>query len=257
MEINFIAREIGNSIYESLESIYKNIDKKTTEIEIEARLGVFIDSQTQERIYLPILTPCILDPDIAKWYHFETSLTPETHKKYNEQLNRMVLETQKNTYKGDKVKYSHTKTIDHVFKNTKPKIRKTIQEGDKNGVLNSKDTLRCIDIYIPKSEVDLRIAISIEKILYDNEPLKELTKREKDRRTYKKSNISIDLTQTSQSSSSKGNEIRNEIELEWSSPYIKDFLTTPNKETNKNFLSDLNTFLQTAFDLSFKKNVFI
>ena len=56
--------------------------------EFEARLGAIVDKNTRQRIYLPVITECILDD--VDFVTFESSVPLQSHKGFNALLNGEV-----------------------------------------------------------------------------------------------------------------------------------------------------------------------
>ncbi|CAG8702096.1 6574_t:CDS:2, partial [Funneliformis mosseae] len=68
-------------------------------IEIEAKLGVLVNKQTRERINLPVNCETVIKPDESSWMSFESNMTLEQHRHFNELLNKRFTETKSSTFK--------------------------------------------------------------------------------------------------------------------------------------------------------------
>ncbi|RCH80349.1 mRNA-capping enzyme subunit beta, partial [Rhizopus stolonifer] len=181
---------------------------------IEAKLGVLIDKQTNERIAIEALSETIIDPRHARYYRFESNMTLEQHRHFNNMLNDLVNKTQAREYKGERIKYKHTIETDRFYEmpNSRQKCRVTTDKEGKivpHGIIE-KQRVADLNIHAPNQLLDYRISINIEK------PQPKPTtspsfERNKDRISYQHGNIAFDLTQV------KGPDTptRHELELEF------------------------------------------
>jgi polynucleotide 5'-triphosphatase len=103
-----------------------------TNVEIEAKFGWCIDKATQQRISLPVLTDTVLSmPGDPAWYRFESNMSLEQHRHFNQAFNRLV--TTPVIYlcivlifqSGAKMTYKHTREVDEFFNVQGRRIRVT------------------------------------------------------------------------------------------------------------------------------------
>ncbi|CAI2185863.1 14981_t:CDS:2, partial [Funneliformis geosporum] len=134
-------------------------------IEIEAKLGVLVDKQTRERIKLPVKCETVINPEESSWI-FESNMTLEQHRHFNELLNKRFIETKQPSFKGQPIEYKHTYETDRFYFVGNGKIRVTSNQktGEiiKGGIVE-KIRVANLDIYSPNTKLDYRISVNLEK----------------------------------------------------------------------------------------------
>ncbi|KAJ2843276.1 mRNA-capping enzyme subunit beta, partial [Coemansia erecta] len=183
-----IVRVVADFLYTHL--------KDRSNIEIEGKLGRIVDKNTGQRVALPVLSETALSDDKAT--RFESNMTLQQHAAFNRLLNQRVDETRRPEFRGSRIVYSHTKEIDHFYKIEGMRIRVTTEK-DSGRVISviTKTKVADLNIYSPRTKLDIRITINEEKALEkpDVDSIKPILERHKDRLSYKQDLWSFDLTQ--------------------------------------------------------------
>ncbi|ORX74706.1 mRNA triphosphatase CET1, partial [Linderina pennispora] len=184
--------------------IFNNIGGRTN-IEIEGKLGLLVDKKSGMRINLPVLTETVIKED--KNIRFEADMKLQQHAHFNKLLNQRVDETRRADFRGTRVAYKHTKEVDHFYRVDGTRVRVTTNKetGQVIGVI-TKNRIASLDIYSPRTKLDIRISINEEQPLSrpDTEDLKAQAERHKDRLSYKQDIWSFDLTQVTTPEHEKG-----------------------------------------------------
>ncbi|KAI9505171.1 mRNA-capping enzyme subunit beta [Coemansia spiralis] len=183
-----IVRVVADFIYTHL--------KDRSNIEIEGKLGRIVDKNSGQRINLPVVSETALSDDKA--IRFESNMTLQQHATFNRLLNQRVDETRRPEFRGSRIEYSHTKEIDHFYKLDGTRIRVTTdKESGQVIAVITKTKIADLNIYSPRTKLDIRISINEEKTLEkpDTDAIKPLLERHKDRLSYKQDLWSFDLTQ--------------------------------------------------------------
>ncbi|KAI8323921.1 mRNA triphosphatase CET1, partial [Martensiomyces pterosporus] len=184
--------------------IYTHMTARTN-IEIEGKLGRLVDKKTGQRLILPVLSETVIKDD--KTIRFESNMTLPQHAQFNKILNQRVDETRRPDFKGSRVEYKHTKEIDHFYRVDGTRVRVTTnkENGDIIGVI-TKNKIADLNIYSPRTKLDIRISINEERPLAkpDVEANKPILERHKDRLSYKQDLWSFDLTQVVSPEHEKG-----------------------------------------------------
>lgn len=255
MDSNSLVKEVGVFIYQTI----KEFLPEQENLEIEARFGLLIDKETNERIYLPVITDSILDPKQSKWYRFESSLSAKKHKEYNAFFNRIYVETRKKGYKGASLEYTHKKQNDFIYSSKAGQIRITKDNEGNIIKIERKRLLGKLDIWLPNAELDIRLSLNIEEPVDKQELENEAeTERKKDRISYQnqKDSFCVDLTQVFQRTDT-GNEIKHEMELEWKDKDLIENIKQLDTVPSSIFIQKTEEFVKTTFKIARKKNVFI
>ncbi|KAL1843994.1 hypothetical protein VTJ49DRAFT_6398 [Mycothermus thermophilus] len=214
------------------------IQARGVKFEIEAKLGMLIDKNTNQRVELPVMTECVLSDGGRNWLGFRSSMTEQQHKAFNQFLNRLVQET----HPGNKaahanlprprlpIDYLHRHEVDRFFelpaairdralpvcvgkhiaaKGHGVKVRVTHdQKTDKMLGKIVKARIADLSLHFPDLPLDCRISVNLE-MDWDG-PVDELERmasstgrppqpaRTKDRLSYKHGCYQIDLTQVTQ-----------------------------------------------------------
>ncbi|KAI9730287.1 MAG: mRNA-capping enzyme subunit beta [Claussenomyces sp. TS43310] len=221
------------------------------DIEIEAKLGQLIDQDTNQRIFLPVQTECVLTE--RKRVSFRSSMTEAQHKTLNDFLNAKVGETHPDNPNKSKprvpVFYTHRRERDKFYE-LPPSLYSTLPASIRNE-LNPRHTVKVrvthdqrtgqllakiiksrvadMDIYMPRFPLDCRISVNLE-MRYDGdvESLLGSTEgsrmpdRNKDRLSYKQSHYQIDLTQVTTADGGSRAEKEHELEIELSSAAVRE-----------------------------------
>ncbi|KAI8988469.1 CYTH-like domain-containing protein [Mycotypha africana] len=189
-------------------------------VEIEAKLGIFVDKQTGQRIDMDAYTETVIPSGHMRQYRFESNMPLEQHRHYNKILNDMVNKTQARDYRGERIKYKHTMETDrfYIIPNSKSKIRVSTEQSTNqivpNGIVE-KERVADLNIHAPNQPLDYRISINIEhpRTKPESPPVFE---RNKDRISYQHGGIHFDLTQVKGANVDQDpTDLRHELELEF------------------------------------------
>ncbi|KAF8195400.1 CYTH-like domain-containing protein [Pholiota molesta] len=220
-------------------------DHPNGKVEVEAKVGVMRDRSSGQRLGLPVLVETILAPNGTD-SRFESNMTIQQHKHYNNLLNQLKTASSQPTHIGSPVDYSHLFLTDTFYAtdgNDRDKVRVT--RDDKTGtVLESMRKIRLgdLNIYNPKQNADWRVSVNLEVPMPHPIGSSSFT-RKKDRLSYSHEEFKIDLTQvTSTTSPNAPPQILHELELEIARP---DFLlATAMKRGDPN----VSEYERSAFD---------
>jgi hypothetical protein len=210
------------------------IQSRGVKFEIEAKLGILIDKNTNQRVELPVMTECVLN-DAGNWLGFRSTMTEQQHKGFNAFLNRLVQETHPANKAAQSnlprprlpIQYLHRHEVDRFFelpaavrdrslpvcvakriaaKGHSVKVRVTHdQKTDKLLGKIVKARIADLSIHFPDLPLDCRISVNLE-MDWDG-PVDELERmsavtgrpplpaRTKDRLSYTHGCYQIDLTQ--------------------------------------------------------------
>ncbi|KAJ2080800.1 mRNA-capping enzyme subunit beta [Coemansia sp. RSA 988] len=170
--------------------------KDRTNIEIEGKLGRLVDKKTGQRISLPVVSETALADD--RGMRFESDMTLQQHAMFNKLLNQRVDETRRPEFRGSRIVYKHTREVDHFYRldGTRIRVTKDKESGEVISVI-TKNKVADLNIYSPRTKLDIRITINEEQTLEmpDTEAHKPILVRHKDRLSYKQDIWSFDLTQ--------------------------------------------------------------
>ncbi|PIA19615.1 mRNA triphosphatase CET1, partial [Coemansia reversa NRRL 1564] len=170
--------------------------KDRTNIEIEGKLGRLVDKKTGQRINLPVVSETALADD--RGTRFESDMTLQQHAMFNKLLNQRVDETRRPEFRGSRIVYKHTREVDHFYRmdGTRIRVTKDKESGEIISVI-TKTKVADLNIYSPRTKLDIRITINEEQTLEmpDTEAHKPILVRHKDRLSYKQDIWSFDLTQ--------------------------------------------------------------
>ncbi|KAI9254517.1 CYTH-like domain-containing protein [Phascolomyces articulosus] len=191
---------------------------QTQYVEIEAKLGVFIDKQSGKRINLGAPTEMILIGMEGR-VRFESNMTRQQHENYNKRLNELV--SSSGLPGRERIKYQHTYETDTYYQvgrfekwrvTTDQRTGKVVPDG-----IIEKQRITDINIHIPKQPLDYRISINVELPRTMPTTAPGYT-RHKDRVSYQHGGIQFDLTQVK--SDHEKEEPRHELELEIIDPLV-------------------------------------
>ena len=213
-----VSRELADFLeaYVIVNDGWRSLDG--VKLEIEAKVGKLVDTETRERLILPVRTECVLDSS-RNPVSFQSSITPEQHKSINKFLN----ETFSGSQSGGRVamRYEHTKERDVFYAfsdnafdylpncarnilvpSNRTRIRVTKDQFGKAASKIVKHRVQDLDIYSPRTDFDYRVSINLEfPYTGDVDQLVEATERGnkkervKDRVTYWHQDYRIDFTQ--------------------------------------------------------------
>ncbi|KAI9023781.1 CYTH-like domain-containing protein [Phycomyces nitens] len=214
-------------------------------VEIEAKMGVFVDRQTNRRLDIGALTETVLNPNKHFSFKFESDMPLEQHKHFNQLLNDRTNKTQAKDYRGERIAYKHTKETDRFFPSMQSRnnIRVTTDQQTgrivPNGIIEKK-RIADLNVHSPSNALDYRISVNLEM------PRKSLVlqlkskckkpetalshERHKDRLSYTHGGFTFDLTQV-KGAPEKNEEMRHELEVEFVDAHL---LAEKKKEGNKN-----------------------
>jgi len=207
----------------------------TPNIEIEGKLGIIMDNNTKDRVYLPVQSETVLTHDF-KGIRFVSDMTMEQHRKYNQILNNLVNDGNKPNAKTAFFSYRHIHQMDSFYQvpGHREKLRLSTDEKN-NKVINfiKKVNIGHLNIYLPNSPLDLRISINIEEKM-DQSLIKDINpnyERQKDRLSYKSHALQIDLTQVQEPTNNKK---IHELEIELDSNLLNnEKLKLKDKQTHE------------------------
>ncbi|BGO96114.1 hypothetical protein NBRC10512_002946 [Rhodotorula toruloides] len=186
-------------------------------VEIEAKIGLLVDRNGGMRVNLPVPIETILTDDSG--LRFESNMTVNQHKAFNQLLNSRVEESAHPSYAFAPVRYSHTRELDTFHEipamqgQPKRKVRVTRDQKDKSKPPIAVEKVRVADmnIFSPKRLFDWRVSVSLEMPapIPDTPPTHS---RYKDRISYSHQLFQVDLTQVTVPSSPKPT---HELEIEF------------------------------------------
>ncbi|CAO3609762.1 unnamed protein product [Cunninghamella blakesleeana] len=185
-------------------------------VEIEAKLGVFIDKRTSQRINWGSKTETVIPNEMIRSYRFESNMPLSQHRYYNNMFNDLFQKSQRKEYRGERIKYRHIHETDQFFEVGRDRCRVTIDQQTNqivpNGIIEKK-RIADLNIHSPTHPLDFRISINAE--IPKPKPNGEyIYERQKDRLSYQHGGLNFDLTQVK---TIKDNEpdLRHELELEF------------------------------------------
>lgn len=209
-------------------------DPDRPQLEIEAKIGILVDRNTGQRLYLPVKTETVLDSDDpALKVMFKSSMTELQHKRMNEFLNRTFADSQRQAAQGQQppggdypaittpripLTYKHLRERDSFYEipddvkdqlpmcvkrvpNYHYRLKLRVTHDQKTGrVLNKivKARIADLNIFSPRTAFDWRISVNMEmpwKGDVDRLVPQGGGERNKDRLSYQHLCFSVDLTQ--------------------------------------------------------------
>ncbi|PVV02825.1 hypothetical protein BB560_002711 [Smittium megazygosporum] len=188
------SRRLENSIfgYKPTDDLFRTISDfifrhcHLPDLEIEAKLGIIIHKNEGKRLRLPIETEAAL-MDKYPYTFFQSEMS--------ELFNARFSETNQPGFKGSKINYTHTNEVDEYYKYNNTRLRVTFDKKTNKRLFSlSKQKIKSLDIYSPKTNLDFRISVNQENKIEAPENLNLLFKREKDRISYRQDLFSFDLT---------------------------------------------------------------
>ncbi|KAI9491892.1 CYTH-like domain-containing protein [Zychaea mexicana] len=192
---------------------------KRQHVEIEAKLGTFVDKHTGQRINMGAVTETVLN-GLEHRVRFEANMPQKQHHHFNKMLNALVTKSQARDYRRERIRYLHTKETDSFYPVGRDKWRVTTdqQTGQivPNGIIEKQRVMN-INIHVPKQPLDYRISINIE-MPRPRPQGRPSFQRHKDRVSYKHGGIQFDLTQVK--GGDYNDEVRHELELEIMDPLV-------------------------------------
>ncbi|KAJ2627571.1 mRNA-capping enzyme subunit beta, partial [Coemansia sp. RSA 1290] len=195
MEANiFGARPAEDIVRVVADFLYTHM-KERKNIEIEGKLGQFIDKRSGQRLSLPVISETVLGED--KNVRFESNMTVQQHAMFNKLLNQRVDETRRAEFRGSRIEYRHSREVDHFYRIDNTRIRVTRDKETQRvlGVI-TKNKVADLNIYSPRTKLDIRITINEEQPLeMPDTAARPILERHKDRLSYKQDIWSFDLTQ--------------------------------------------------------------
>ncbi|KAG8860878.1 mRNA-capping enzyme subunit beta [Tulasnella sp. 330] len=195
-------------------------------VEVEAKVGLILDSRTGERVNLPVLNETILSPEYPE-IRFSSNMSIQQHASYNQLLNRLIERTGASNYPNSKIRYEHTRVVDSFytppsgsgFSSSSGKVRltKDAKTGETKECIQ-KVRIADLNIYSPKRKLDWRLSVNTEMPAPTPLPnAQPNSTRRKDRLTYTHQSFKIDLTQVTPSTTnaSTPSELLHELEIEF------------------------------------------
>jgi len=193
-------------------------------IEVEAKVGLILDTRTNERVNLPVLTETILSPEYPE-IRFASNMTIQQHAAYNQALNKLAERSSNPSYPNARIRYEHTRVVDSFytpaagsgFSSGSGKVRLTTDS--KTGEVKEciqKIRLADLNIYSPKRKLDWRVSVNTEMPAPVPTNGAPYSTRRKDRMTYTHQSFKVDLTQvTPSTTNTQQPELLHELEIEF------------------------------------------
>ncbi|KAK7416810.1 mRNA-capping enzyme subunit beta [Neonectria punicea] len=227
----------------------QEIMSRKIQFEIEAKLGILVDKDTNHRVDRYLDSECVLHDNgrIA----FKSAMTEAHHKYFNDFLNQMVIQTDPRAPGGNsrvQVLYKHRREIDRFFElpsdlqgrlpgcmrarlgSKSRNVRVRVTYDQKTGeVLNKiiKARVADINLHMPMCPMDCRISINLEMDWegsvgeleqFATSQVERQPDRNKDRLSYTHGPYQIDLTQVTHPAAAPGGAQRmdkqHELEIE-------------------------------------------
>ncbi|KAJ2456223.1 mRNA-capping enzyme subunit beta [Coemansia sp. RSA 2336] len=195
MEANIFGTRPAEDIVRVVADFLYTHMKDRKNIEIEGKLGQIIDKRSGQRLSLPVISETVLSDD--KHLRFESNMTIQQHAMFNKLLNQRVDETRRGEFRGSRIEYRHTREVDHFYRINNTRIRVTRDKETQKvlGVI-TKNKVADLNIYSPRTKLDIRITINEEQPLeMPDTEARPILERHKDRLSYKQDIWSFDLTQ--------------------------------------------------------------
>ncbi|KAJ7175742.1 CYTH-like domain-containing protein [Mycena filopes] len=192
-------------------------------VEVEAKVGVLRDPNTNGRLELPVLVETIIAPNSIP-LRFESNMSIDQHKHFNTRLNELKNASTQPGFPSTPLGYTHLYLVDSFYPgdnaHDRDKIRVT--RDDKTGkVIECMRKIRLgdLNIYSPKRNADWRVSVNLEVPV--SHPIGSPTHtRKKDRLSYSHEEFSIDLTQVTASTSNGATTLMHELEIEIARPTL-------------------------------------
>ena len=207
-------------------------------IEIEVKLGVLIDTQTRERLWIPILSEAVIDPaNPSLRTRFESDMPAGVHRMFNNYLNKATSLTEsevkaaKANHSPPRVplQYKHIYETDYFYESPDKGGQKLRVSRDTNTGAHLRTVIKMqvaeLNIISPGTGFDWRLSINQEIPMPEPKLPESALKlqRVKNRMVYKHSNYQVDLTQvhiskhntTSSSRGDDGPSVTHEVEVEY------------------------------------------
>ncbi|KAL8279911.1 hypothetical protein RQP46_007761 [Phenoliferia psychrophenolica] len=180
-------------------------------VEIEAKIGLLVDTQMRSRKELPVPIETILTDD--RGLRFESNMTVGQHKHFNVLLNSRVEASASPNYPHAPVRYNHSKEIDGFHHHNGRKLRVTTDQST-GALLRVVEKTRVADMNVlsPKRGFDWRVSVNTETPGPAPPAASQASMtRQKDRISYSHQLFQIDLTQVK-----SGNQpLMHELEVEF------------------------------------------
>ncbi|TIB94478.1 mRNA triphosphatase CET1 [Wallemia mellicola] len=192
--------------------IWKHARNCEHKVEVEAKIGIFVD-QTGQRAELPVAVETILTN--TDGLRFISDMTISQHKHYNKILNDR---TSQSSQTPTRIQYAHSKELDSFYPigkgQRKIRVTKDLRTDQVKDVIE-KVRVADLAIYSPKRLFDWRISINMEipQTVPQNQNM--TYSRKKDRLSYTQQEMQVDLTQVFSPNSETPS---HELELEMHRP---------------------------------------
>jgi len=219
LEPSFIGYDPFDDFTKEVADWIADLIRGQEDVEIEGKIGVMFDQQTNQRLRLPVLSESILSPAIGG-IRFQSSMTEAQHKHYNTLLNQRVEQSARNP-PSLAIKYAHTHVIDEFYsvKTEESKGRVRVSRDEKTGQVTEsvrKTRVGDMNVYCPKWGFDYRISVNRElPVDPPPAPARAEMLRRKNRVSYSHQAYRMDLTQVFPYPPGKDNTITHELELEF------------------------------------------
>ncbi|KZV88061.1 mRNA triphosphatase CET1 [Exidia glandulosa HHB12029] len=206
-----VMRHVADWIYRTARD-YSNV-------EVEAKIGLLIDTSTGQRVSFPVLTETILDPSYDR-VRFESNMSQAQHQHFNAMLNKLHATYKQPGYTGAQIDYQHVRVIDSFYPTGGPGREKLRVSRDPttNKTVESiiKRRIGDLNILCPSMNADWRVSVNVEDPVPEPPTgAKEDHQRNKDRISYTHQAFRIDLTQVKDSGSQGKQPPTHELEIEF------------------------------------------
>lgn len=148
---------LGSNVYfRMMENLNKYSLNDLGNVEVEIKFGTLLDKVTKNRIYLPISSPVLLNPDTD--FYFESYISGSNHKTANSTLNEYYRHLCENNLKA---KYKHDKILDRFYKVDHEKIRASFINEACSEIISKKNIFH-MHVHYPNAPYDIRLSVNRE-----------------------------------------------------------------------------------------------
>lgn len=221
-------------------------------VEVEFKLGTLNDKSTEKRLDLPVITETIIRPDFARQRSsFTASMTDELFSRANTFLDSLV----EGPSKVDGVAKTMTKTRDAIFESNQGTGRVRFSYNETGNLVEKISKTRISDmmIFSPGDLLDIRISISLETPISEEEPKQNpLMVRNKNRQSYRQDGLQIDLTAVIANQQTKNHSNRpqtsKELEIEFDSSRLLEYFTSFQEQTDSQAMDKFEELVKLGLD---------
>lgn len=244
--------DLTRKVTEWLYSHLFQLGEERRYVEVELKLGTLNDKSTEKRLDLPVITETIIRPDFARQRSsFTSSMTDELFSRANTFLDSLV----EGPSKAEGVAKTMTKTRDAIFESNQGtgKIRFSYNETGNLIEKISKTRISDMMIYSPGDLLDIRISISLETPISEEEPRQSsLMVRNKNRQSYTQDGLQIDLTAVISNQQTKNHSNRaqtsKELEIEFDSRRLLEYFTSFQDQSDAQAMDKFEELVKLGLD---------